>query len=196
MDFIERFNTKPPVKYIEENVIAKRYAADYKQKYDRFFKKYKQKLSKTRRKQFDAFLKYIKKHGDLKYCKRIDLRYISKKVGYGVFAKEDIPPYSTLHHYIGEIIPSNKLNPDHDSTFSFELFDDYSIDAMKKGNWTRFMNHSDVGEPTNNVTVWEYYTKDGPEIIFTSGPRPIKKGTQLLYSYGEEYWEDKKALKL
>ncbi|MCH9621916.1 MAG: hypothetical protein S4CHLAM20_13470 [Chlamydiia bacterium] len=197
MDFKERFGVSPPVKYIEENVIAPRYKSDYKRKYAKFYRGYKQQLSKTRKKQFDAFYNYLKNHeNDLKYCKRFDLRYISKKVGYGVFAKEDIAPYSTLHQYIGEIIPTEKLKEQHDSTFSFELFPDYSIDAMKKGNWTRFMNHADVGKPTNNALVWEYYTKDAPRLIFTSGPRGIKKGAQILYSYGEEYWENRKSLAL
>lgn len=197
MDFKERFKTSPPVKYIEENVIKPRYAKRFKTAYAKFIKSYKPSLSKTRRKQIEAFYRNLKKlPNDMKYCERVSLRFINKKVGYGVFAKEDIPPYSILHHYVGELLPTDILNPDHDSTFSFEHFDEFSIDAMKEGNWTRFMNHSDIGEPSNNVVVWEYYAKDMPRIVFTAGVRGIKKGAQLLYSYGEEYWENKKSIDL
>lgn len=196
MDFKERFNIVPPVKYMEKESIRKSYQADYVKTYSKFFKKYKPTLSKTRKKQFDAYFRRLEKEGDLRYCNRVSLEYISKKVGYGIFAKEDIAPYSVICHYVGEIIPTKNIKEKHDSTFSFEHFDDYSIDGMKKGNWARFMNHSDLGTDSNNVTVWEYYKKDGPKIVFTAGPRGIKKGAQLLYSYGEEYWEDRKALDL
>ncbi|MCH9811969.1 SET domain-containing protein [bacterium] len=197
MNFKERFNITPPVKYIEEESIRKSYIEDFHKKYKAFYKKYKPTLSKTRKKQFDAYFRRLARDGnDLHYCSRVSLKYISKQLGHGIFAKEDIAPYSVLCHYVGEIIPTKNLKVEHDSTFSFEHFEPYSIDAMKKGNWARFMNHSDLGTPSNNVTVWEYYTEDGPKIFFTAGPRGIKKGAQLLYSYGEEYWENKKALDL
>jgi SET domain-containing protein len=197
MDFKERFKTSPPVRYIEESALKDRYKSDFKRKYAKFYKSYKEVLSETRKKQFEAFFRNLERlPNDLKYCSRVSLRYISKKVGYGVFAKEDIAPYSVLHHYVGEIIPTKNLKAEHDSTFSWELFPDYSIDAMKKGNWCRFMNHCDVGKPGNNAVVWEYYTKDAPYIVFTSGPRGIKKGAQILYSYGEEYWSERKSLNL
>lgn len=197
MNFKDRFNIDPPVKYIEEESIHKAYLSDYQGLYNKFFKNFTPSLSKTRTKQFIAYFKKLEKAGnDLAYCKRVSLKYISKKVGYGVFAKEDIPPYSVLCHYVGVVIPTKNLKAEHDSSFSFEHFPNYSIDAMKKGNWARFMNHSDLGSATNNVTVWEYYSPHGPKIVFTSGAKGIKKGAQLLYSYGEEYWEDRKALSL
>ncbi|MCH9616726.1 MAG: hypothetical protein SP4CHLAM5_02610 [Chlamydiia bacterium] len=197
MDFKERFKVKPPVKYIEKESVSKTHLADYQRVYAKFFKKFTPNLSKTRTKQFTAYFNKLAKAGnDLAYCKRVSLKYISKQVGYGVFAKEDIPPYSVLCHYVGVVIPTKNLKAAHDSTFSFEHFPKYSIDAMNKGNWARFMNHSDLGTKANNVTVWEYYSEDGPKIVFTSGSKGIKKGAQLLYSYGEEYWEDRKALPL
>jgi SET domain-containing protein len=197
MNFNERFNVVPPVKYIEQESVRKTYLPDYERLYNKFFKNFSPDLSKTRTNQFIAYFKKLNKAGDdLSYSKRVSLKYISKKVGYGVFAKEDIPPYSVLCHYVGVVIPTKNLKASHDSTFSFEHFPDYSIDAMKKGNWARFMNHSDLGTKANNVTVWEYYSLQGPKIVFTSGSKGIKKGAQLLYSYGEEYWKDRKALPL
>ena len=128
---------------------------------------------------------------DERYCKRVSIRYINKTVGYGVFAKEDIAPYSTLHHYAGILTVDDKLNEEDDSTFAFSELKKYSIDAMREGNWTRFMNHANERDCKNNVVPWEYYHKEGPRIVFTAGVRGIKKGEQLLYSYGEDYWEAK-----
>ncbi len=195
--FEDRFGVNPPVKYMEEYEINSLYRTDFKRSYKEKYKKLSDTLTKTRKKQFEAYFRNLDKRGsDHFYSRRVFLRYISKKVGYGVFANADIPPYSTLCHYVGKVILTKNLKPDHDSTFSFNHFEKYSIDAMKKGNWARFMNHSDLNSPTNNVLVWEYYSKDSPYIVFTSGHKGIKKGTQLLYSYGEEYWKDRKSLKL
>jgi SET domain-containing protein len=197
MDFKERFGVKPPVKYLEKTIIAERYKEAFLEKYSNFFKKYKEKNSKTRIKQLKAFLKKLNKaDSDLNWCKRVSLKFINKQVGYGVFAKCEIPPYSTLHEYVGELVPTEKLKESHDCSFSFEYFPEFCIDAMKKGNWTRFMNHCERDDPANNVIVWEFYTKDGPHIIFTTGNKRVKKGAQLLYSYGDEYWENKTFLKL
>jgi hypothetical protein len=192
--FEGRFGVTPKVKYIEEYEINSRYCADFKRSYKEISRP---KITKTRQKQFEAYFRNLKKRGsDYFYSKRVCLKYINKKVGYGVFANVDIPPYSTLCHYVGKVILTKNLKAEHDSTFSFNHFEKYSIDAMKKGNWARFMNHSDLNAPSNNVLVWEYYAKDFPYIVFTSGHKRIKKGTQLLYSYGEEYWKDRKSLKL
>lgn len=197
MDFKERFGVTPPVKYIEKSTIRKCYLEEFQKSYKKFFKKFKPCLSKTRSHQIKKFFEKLENSvNDLAYCEKVSLRFISKKVGYGVFAKQDIPPYTVLHHYVGEMLPTRNLKDSHDSTFSFEHFPDFSLDAMKRGNWARFMNHSDVGTEANNITVWEYYDEDGPKIVFTSGSKGIKKGAQLLYSYGEEYWSDRKALNL
>lgn len=191
-DFTDYFGANPPVLYIRRPLLAKKYARNFRKKYDSFYKKHRSKLSKTRKHHLDIFFRRFDKLEDDSYFNdKVHLRYISKKIGYGVFAKQYIPPYTTLQLYSGEVIPTKKLNADHDSTFSFEFFEDYSIDAMHKGNWTRFMNHSDISSSNCNVCVWEYYRKDLPYIVFSSGKNGIQKGDQLLYSYGEEYWEDR-----
>ncbi len=191
-DFKKKFGVKTPIYYLQDVSVDKEVAEKFQRAWKRFRKKADPIVSKTREKQFDAFFRQLKKDGtDDRYCKRVTIRHISSKVGSGVFATEDIPPYSTLHHYAGVLMWDDEINPDHDSTFSFSDLKNYSIDAMKSGNWTRFMNHSDEGSETNNVIPWEYYSEEGPRIVFTSGAHGIKKGEQLLYSYGESYWEEK-----
>ncbi len=197
MGFKELFGVKSPVIYIEAIALKKCHLSNFKKLYDKYYKKCKAKLSKTRKSKFEAYFRNLVRTGnDFNYSKRISIKYINSKVGYGIFAKESIAPYSTLTHYVGEMLPTKLLKESHDSTFSFEHFPDFSIDAMKKGNWARFMNHADLGKKSNNVVVWEYYTKKSPFILFTAGHRGIKKGEQLLYSYGEEYWAERKSLNL
>ena len=87
----------------------------------------------------------------------------------------------------------SEINPSHDSTFSFTDLKNYSIDAMKAGNWTRFINHGDEKSPRTNAIPWETYIEDfGPRIVLTAGTHGIKQGEQILYSYGDSYWEGKR----
>lgn len=141
-------------------------------------------------KKFDRLLKTVEElDDDLSFTTRVEIRYISKKVGYGVFAKERIPPYSVLNSYAGLMRPDKAIATDNDSTFMFSEFLSFSLDAAKQGNWCRFMNHSPPRNPHTNVVAWEHYSDWGPRIIFTACRHGIKKGAQLLYSYGDQYWE-------
>jgi len=197
MGFKELFGVKPPVTYIDTIALKKCYLPTFKKQYEKCYKKCKTSLSLTRTKKFEAYFRKLERAGnDHSYTKRIQLRYINPKVRYGVFAKEAIAPYSTLTHYVGEMIPTKLLKVDHDCSFSFEHFPHFSIDAMKMGNWARFMNHADAGKPSNNVVVWEYYTEKSPYIVFTAGRKGIKKGQQLLYNYGHEYWQERTSIDL
>lgn len=190
--FKERFNVKTPIEYLMYSKIDPKIEEKFKKYYKRFLARTNPDISKHRKAKCEAFFRQMERKGcDKHWCQRFDIKYIGKNVGYGVFAKEAIPPYSTLHHYTGLLVHDDDLNPDHDSTFAFSGINNYSLDALNMGNWTRFMNHSDIGTETNNVVAWEYYGKEMPAIVFTSGPRGIKKGDQLLYSYGDEYWDEK-----
>ncbi len=189
--FKERFGISTPIRYVHDVIVYPKVVKIFERAWKRFLKTTEPIGGVYRRRRFDAFLKRIEKLGDdLPYTKRVAIRYISKKVGYGVFAKEYIPPYSTLNHYAGVLKPDKLIAGSNDSTFMLSDFPAYSIDAQKVGNWCRFMNHCPEEDPNNNVVAWEHYSKWGPRIIFTSGHKGIKKGSQLLYSYGESYWEE------
>ena len=191
--FKKRFGIKTPIQYLEDMEVDQKVADRFKRSWKRFLPKAKPIISEYRGDRFDAFFRQLKIDGtDERYCCRVTIRYISRKVGYGVFATEDIAPYSTLHHYAGLLMLDDDIDLDHDSTFSFTDYKTYSIDAMKKGNWTRFMNHGSELLPTTNVIPWEHYISEGPRVVFTTGRFGIKKGEQLLYSYGDDYWVDRK----
>ncbi len=195
--FKERFGISTPIKYAPDVTVDPKVQERYDRAWKRFLKKHEPCGSAYRRKRFDSLLKRIEKQGDdLLFTERFEIRYISKKVGYGVFAKQYIPPYSLLNSYGGVLKPDKLIATDNDSTFMFSDFTSFSIDAQKTGNWCRFMNHSPEGNSHTNVVAWEHYSKWGPRIIFTACHKGIKKGDQLLYSYGDSYWEDDGFVKL
>lgn len=189
--FKERFHLLTSIRYLFNVVIEPSYQKSYEKAWKNFLKKKKTRAPRWLFFRFNAFLKRIEKlKDDLSYCKRIKIVYINKQVGYGVFAKTYIPPYSILHHYAGIIKPDKKISSKSDSAFMFSDFPSYSIDASQAGNWTRFMNHGKEKGKHTNVVAWEHYSRWGPRIIFTASWKGVKKGEQLLYSYGEKYWEE------
>lgn len=193
--FKRRFGICTPIQYLDDIEVDKKIARQFRRSWRRFYSNAKPIISDFRRERLEAFFRQLKKDGsDERYCRRVAIRYIDSVVGYGVFALETIPPYSTLHHYAGVLMFDDDIHVDHDSTFSFTDYKAYSIDAMEKGNWTRFMNHSPEGHPKTNVIPWEFYLPEGPRVVFTAGQHGVKKNQQLLYSYGDEYWEERKFL--
>ena len=193
--FKRNFGIKTPIVYLQDLELPQIEKEHFNRSWKKFYKKAKSPLSDSRLSRFEAFFRQLEKDGsDERYSRRIEIRFIDHLVGYGVFAKEPIPPYSTLCHYTGVFKLDHEIDPDHDSTFSFTEYKTYSIDAAEKGNWARFMNHAGEKESVNNAIPWEYYHEKGPRIVFTSGPRGIKRGAQILYSYGDEYWEQKESI--
>ncbi len=185
--FLKTFGIKTKIKYLFDVTIKKKDQKKFYSRWKRFYSKNRIQFSPTREDQIEAFYKKLKKlKDDQVFCRKVDIRFIDKKMGYGVFAKEDISKYTILNHYAGILRPDRDVSDDNDSAFTFPDFEKYSIDAQKQGNWTRFMNHSE----NTNVKVWEYYLPEGPRIIFTAGPKGIKKSAQLTYSYGDIYWDE------
>lgn len=188
--FKKRFGINSHIVYIPDVKIQRGCEEEFRSIWRNFYPKAKPLVSETREERLLPCLRRIQREGtDEFYCKRITISYINRNVGYGVFATENIPPYSTLIHYAGILRPECSIKESNDSTFAFTDFKEFSIDAAKYGNWARFMNHGE-GKKIN-VVPWEVYLPEGPRIVFTAGQNGIKKGQQLLYSYGDEYWEEK-----
>ena len=197
--FKYRFNICTPIRYLNDLQIDDSIRKRFHRSWKRFYQRSEPIISDYRQERFEAFFRRLECDGsDERYCRRIEIRFIDPKVGFGVFAKESIPPYSTLNHYTGVLMLDSEIKPSHDSTFSFTDLKNYSIDAMKAGNWTRFINHGDEKKPKTNAIPWEVYLEDrGPRIVLTSGRHGIKRGEQILYYYGDSYWEGKrKAISL
>jgi len=115
------------------------------------------------------------------------IKEVNSLVGLGVFARKKLKPLTFIGQYSGIVRPRNKKKDDLndyifryvDSRFSVP----YVIDAEKKGNLCRFLNHSD--QP--NLLSRSLVLGDSYHVIFYS-KEIIEEGEQLTYDYGPYYW--------
>ena len=105
----------------------------------------------------------------------------SKIHGRGVVATRDIPAGTQLIEYVGEVIkpseadrryPFDESEPQH--TFLFSVNSRKIIDASRKGNISRWINHS--CDPNCEAIV-------DKGRVFIHALRDIKKGEELGYDY-------------
>ncbi len=126
----------------------------------------------------------------------LSIRWIDQKIGYGLFAESPLKPWSFIGEYAGLLRKRSRLFPDiNDYCFMYPKewlgWGLYTIDSKDRGNYTRFINHSD--EP-NCEAIAVFY-----EGIFRIVLRTIKEivaGEQLTYDYGDIYWRERKKLKI
>ena len=105
--------------------------------------------------------------------------------GKGVFAKTRIPAGTRLIEYKGERLTEAQVDrryakDDDPHTFLFSLDDGMVIDASRKGNSARWINHSCA---PNCEAV------DDGDRIFIETLRAIRPGEELSYNYGIELEE-------
>jgi len=119
----------------------------------------------------------------------IVIKWINSKKGYGLFAKNDIKKKKWIGQYSG-YIRSSTPRKDQKNAYCFEYVtgykypENFTIDAKKKGNLTRFINHS--YQPNLKPSLIYF----GPILLigfFTN--QNIKEGEELTYDYGPDYWK-------
>lgn len=114
------------------------------------------------------------------------ISWVSERIGYGVFANEDLGKGVYIGEYTG-IVRKRKHGDENAYCFQYLVGDDWEspfiIDAKEKGNYTRFINHS---HKSNLEPVSVYFNGAMHIILITL--QPIKKGEQLCYDYGPDYW--------
>lgn len=115
------------------------------------------------------------------------VKWVSSLIGYGLFAKEDIPQYSLIGEYTGIVRKRAKRKDEkNDYIFGYVIANKetpYVIDASKEGNHTRFINHSD--DP-NLHSSWLIHKGLCHIILVTNSYIP--KNTQITLDYGPYYW--------
>lgn len=125
----------------------------------------------------------------------IYIRYIDPSLGYGIFAAKDIPALT----YIGEYTGTVKRKKRKKYRFNDYIFgymtgpknSPFIIDAKEKGNFTRFINHSDEPNLTSRWVVEGGITRI---IVFSN--KFIPAGSQITYDYGKYYWRSRPNPKL
>ncbi len=178
-------------------------------------------LPKKRWKETALIFRAIQEKGipDFLVCKKL-----SDDLGYGIFLHPKAKPLQKGHiiaPYAGEIILSAQ-NDEDDSAYAFDIVSDFhlskedqlrlhpnkryhpsrlycvKLDACKKGNFTRFINHSErpnvIAEmfsiPKNNLGMEPSVVE-----IFYMVKRTIRPGEQLLVDYedgDDSYWGPQK----
>jgi hypothetical protein len=118
----------------------------------------------------------------------MSVRWVDALKGWGLFADESIAEMTCIGEYVG-VVKKRDRKKDRDNSYIFEYAIDtydtgYVIDAERRGNHTRFINHSD--EP-NVISRWLII--DGlPRIIFFTN-RKILPSEELVVDYGPYYWD-------
>jgi SET domain-containing protein len=106
--------------------------------------------------------------------------------GKGVFATRDIEQGVTIGEYTGELVNMSEIR-EH-GKYAWSLRNGQAVDAVdpEKSNWLRYINDHRT-EEGNNLAIYEHDNK-----VYYQTKRPIKKGSELFVSYGENYWKIKR----
>jgi hypothetical protein len=100
--------------------------------------------------------------------------------GLGLFAGEDILKGVVLVEYKGRIL-SEKEKYTSKSKYLFGVNSKKTIDGQARSNTARYLNHS--CRPNAEIEI-----KRGR--VFVMSKRKLKKGEEIFYDYGKEYWNE------
>src|SRR5882762_6229375 len=129
-----------------------------------------------------------------KHCSLVQIRSISDAshpvVGqYGLFAARKIQPNTHIIDYVGELHCD-----DRDSDYDLSLYRsqdgaNVGIDASTMGNEARFINdYRGIRERPNAIFVDGRSLKGELRMSIGSAGQTIKKGDEILVSYGKGWW--------
>jgi SET domain-containing protein len=100
--------------------------------------------------------------------------------GLGLYADEDIKKGDFVIEYIGKALTADEANKK-GGKYLFEINKNLTIDGTDRKNVARYINHA--CKPNCEI--------DTPKgRIFVSAVKSIKKGDELNYDYGEEYFDE------
>ena len=118
----------------------------------------------------------------------VSLRWIDDEMGWGIFAKRDFQPMQFIAEYSG--LFRRKRRGDDQNAYCFECplirgeSSRFLIDARDFGGISRYINHSDAPNLESALAT----VLGMPHVLLLTS-RPIKKGEELRYDYGTDYWK-------
>jgi hypothetical protein len=124
----------------------------------------------------------------IRWRQRAVMRFISERVGFGLFAASDIAEGESVCEYTGFVCRFESVE-DHTYSYAyvFEEPNDLGltliVDSLQEGNESRFINHS---RNSNLLSSCEFY--NGHSHIHLRARRKIPAGEQLFLDYGDGYW--------
>lgn len=109
----------------------------------------------------------------------------------GLFAARKIPPRSRIIEYVGEVHCDDRPHSDYDlSLYHSPEGTGVGVDASRMGNEARFINDY-RGVAVRPNAVFEEHRNGRGELCMAvwSGKEEIKKGQEILVSYGKGFWQ-------
>jgi len=122
------------------------------------------------------------------------IRWLNDQIHYGLVADKDFDEGEWIGEYTGVVREYLRIQPDHNPyclhyPTRFWSFRYFMIDAYLGGNETRFINHSDEPNLAPQCLVKDRLLHT---VFFTS--KKIRKGEQLTFDYGKDFWRHRKKL--
>jgi len=118
----------------------------------------------------------------------ICLRWINGTMGWGIFAKRDLPSFEYIAEYTG--IVRKRTSHDRKNAYCFEYplresgDSSYVIDAQDTGSVARYINHSNT---PNAASLCVHIEGFNHIVLYTL--KTISKGEEICYDYGPDYWK-------
>ncbi|MBF8263212.1 MAG: seT domain protein [Parachlamydiales bacterium] len=117
----------------------------------------------------------------------VALRWIDDEIGWGVFSLQDLKPMALIGEYTGQVRRKNRSDAKNAYCFQYSIISSeptrYAIDARNQGGITRFINHSDTPNLGSALATCHNLSHI---VLFTK--KQIRKGEQICYDYGSDYW--------
>ncbi|KAI7858030.1 hypothetical protein BDC45DRAFT_544029 [Circinella umbellata] len=110
---------------------------------------------------------------------------------YGLYAAQTLQPRQLILDYLGVV---EYQTYDSSSDYVLRYGTDLSIDAAKCGNEARFCNDFRGIGSGPNVCFLNYMDENTRQIrvgIFVAGNSKIRKGEELLVTYGKSFWTNR-----
>ncbi len=102
--------------------------------------------------------------------------------GLGLFAGEDIPRGVFIVEYFGPLLSSDDAD-EKGGKYLFAVNSKWTIDGSARNNLARYINHSCNPYPNCETEI------QGKK-VFIYSIKKIKKGEELTYDYGKEYFDE------
>jgi hypothetical protein len=140
------------------------------------------------------FGSYFKTEMNSQFLPDVIIRYIDPIFGWGVFANRDFRKMEFIAEYSGLIRKARRSDRTNAYCFEYTLANGvktpYTIDAQDRGGIGSLINHSTSPNLQSSLATVGFISH---VILITN--LPIKKGEQLSYDYGPDYWSKREAPK-
>lgn len=108
------------------------------------------------------------------------VRVKRSSAGLGLFAGQDIPKGACIIEYKGRVISEKEAYTSR-SKYLFEVTKKMTIDGTARTNTARYANHSCL--PNAEIEIYK-------RRVYLMARKAIKEGEEIVYDYGEEYFDD------